>query len=83
MDEATAHFTTVFLSFFAIMNPVANAPLFLGLTEDLDAATRREVALRAVLLAFAIVSVFGILGREIFALSASPCQRFVLPVGSL
>jgi multiple antibiotic resistance protein len=66
-SSAAVHFGTAFLAFFAIMNPIANAPLFLGLTEDLDAATRRGIALRAVLLAFAIVVAFAVLGREIFA----------------
>lgn len=27
MENATIHFTTVFMAFFAIMNPIANAPL--------------------------------------------------------
>jgi multiple antibiotic resistance protein len=83
MDGATAHFTTVFMSFFAIMNPVANAPLFLGLTEELDSATRRQIALRAVLLAFAIVSVFGILGREIFAVFGITLPAFRIAGGIL
>jgi multiple antibiotic resistance protein len=83
MHEATAHFTTVFMSFFAIMNPVANTPLFLGLTEDLDEATRRGIALRAVLLAFAIASAFGILGREIFAVFGITLPAFRIAGGLL
>jgi multiple antibiotic resistance protein len=83
MHEATAHFTTVFMSFFAIMNPVANAPLFLGLTEGLDKATRRGIALRAVLLAFAIVFAFAILGREIFAVFGITLPAFRIAGGML
>ncbi len=83
MQEATAHFTTVFMSFFAIMNPVANAPLFLGLTEGLDEATRRGIALRAVLLAFAIASAFGILGREILAVFGITLPAFRIAGGLL
>jgi multiple antibiotic resistance protein len=67
MDSPTIHFTTVLMAFFAIMNPIANAPLFIGLTDGLDVGTRRSVAARGVLLAFAIVAVFTLLGREIFA----------------
>jgi len=66
MITPLVHFSTVFMAFFAIMNPVANAPVFVGLTEGLDEATRRGVAIRAVLIAFAIVAAFSILGREIF-----------------
>lgn len=83
MQEPVTHFGTVFMSFFAIMNPVANAPLFLGLTEDLDPATRRGIALRSVLLAFAIVAVFGILGREIFALFGITLPAFRIAGGIL
>ncbi len=83
MNESTVHFTTVFMSFFAIMNPIANAPLFLGLTEGLDTTTRRGVALRAVLLAFAIVSVFAILGREIFAVFGITLPAFRIAGGIL
>jgi len=83
MHEATIHFTTVFMSFFAIMNPVANVPLFLGLTEGLNAATRRGIALRAVLLAFGIVAAFGILGREIFAVFGITLPAFRIAGGML
>lgn len=65
------------------MNPVANAPLFLGLTDGLDVAVRRGVALRAVLLAFAIVSVFAILGREIFAVFGITLPAFRIAGGVL
>jgi small neutral amino acid transporter SnatA (MarC family) len=44
MQNPVIHFTTVLMAFFAIVNPIANAPLFLGLTEDLDATRRRGVA---------------------------------------
>jgi len=83
MHESTIHFTTVFMSFFAIMNPVANVPLFLGLTEGLDAETRRGIALRAVLLAFGIVAAFGILGREIFAVFGITLPAFRIAGGML
>ena len=35
---------SVFMGFFAIMNPIANTPIFLGLTSGEDAALRRTVA---------------------------------------
>lgn len=83
MHDRTIQFTTVLMSFFAIMNPIANAPLFLGLTEDVDARTRRRVALHSVLLAFAIVSVFAILGREIFAAFGITLPAFRIAGGVL
>lgn len=41
------HGLTVFMGFFAVMNPLANTPLFLSLTAEDDKATRRTVALQA------------------------------------
>jgi len=83
MNESTIHFTTVFASFFAIMNPIANAALFVGLTEGLDSAVRRGIALRAVLLAFAIVSLFAVLGREIFTVFGITLPAFRIAGGIL
>lgn len=68
MHHGLGHAATVFMGFFAIMNPVANVPIFLGLTHDDDAATRRAVARRSLLLAFVIVLVFAVAGKLIFEL---------------
>ena len=62
------HMISVFMGFLAIMNPVANVPIFLGLTSDDDRQTAASVALRALLLAFLIVCLFSILGKVIFEL---------------
>ncbi|MEJ2762295.1 MAG: MarC family protein [Gammaproteobacteria bacterium] len=67
MTHPAIHFVTVLLAFFAIMNPIANAPLFLALTEEFDSGTKRMVALRSVGIAFIIISAFAISGREIFS----------------
>jgi multiple antibiotic resistance protein len=44
MDHSATFFLTVLAAFFAIMNPMANTPIFLGLTQDMDEKTTREVA---------------------------------------
>jgi multiple antibiotic resistance protein len=83
MNDPAIHFTTILMAFFAIMNPIANAPIFVGLTDGLDAATRRGIALRALLLAFAIVALFMILGREIFAAFGITLPAFRIAGGIL
>ena len=83
MDNPTIHFSTVLMSFLAIMNPIANAPIFVGLTDGVDVATRRGIALRAVLLAFVIVALFAILGREIFAAFGITLPAFRIAGGIL
>lgn len=83
MDHPTVHFATVLMAFFAIMNPIANAPLFIGLTDGLDNATRRRVALHAVLLAFVLVSLFAVGGRTIFSLFGITLPAFRIAGGIL
>ena len=68
MKELALHAVTVFLGFFAITNPIANTPVFLGLTANYDKSTVRAVALRSVSLAFLIVTVFAVGGKLIFEL---------------
>ena len=46
MQSTLSHAITVFLGFFAIMNPIANVPIFLGLTSDDDKQTSSAVAFR-------------------------------------
>ncbi len=68
MKSTLVHAATVFMGFFAIMNPIANVPIFLGLTGDDDAQTTAAVALRSLLLAFLIVALFSLAGKLIFEL---------------
>jgi multiple antibiotic resistance protein len=51
-----------FVTLFVIIDPLGLAPLFLGLTAGLSMTARRSLALKASLIAFAILSVFGLVG---------------------
>ncbi|CAG9001047.1 MAG: hypothetical protein CENE_03055 [Candidatus Celerinatantimonas neptuna] len=83
MENLWVHASTVFMSFFAIMNPIANVPIFLGLTSNDDAGTTRIVALRAVVLAFFIVAVFTLTGHLIFQLFGITLSAFRIIGGLL
>lgn len=52
--------------FLAIMNPIGNAPIFLGLTEGLPRSAQRSAALRSIIYAFVIVAAFSIAGNLLF-----------------
>jgi multiple antibiotic resistance protein len=60
-------FGAALAGFFAIMNPVANTPIFLGLTQGLSPTERRAVASKATFVAFWVVVVFAVLGQVIFS----------------
>jgi multiple antibiotic resistance protein len=65
------------------MNPVANTPVFLGLTADDDAATRRKVAAKALLLSALIIIVFCAAGKMIFTLFGITLPAFRVTGGIL
>lgn len=83
MEHPAIHFSTVLMAFFAIMNPLANTPVFLGLTSDLDRTSQLSIATRAVLLAFAIVALFAIFGHSIFTLFGITLPAFRIAGGIL
>lgn len=59
---------TVFMGFFAMMNPIANTAVFVGLTTEQSKTERRNTAIKALLCAFMIVAAFCLLGKAIFDL---------------
>jgi len=60
--------TTVFIGFFAILNPVGNTPVFLSMVGEADRNIIKKVASRAVLVAFIIITIFSLFGHVIFRL---------------
>ena len=54
-----------FVTLFVTVDPIGNAPLFLGLTAGMAASHKRAVALRAVIIAFVIMTLFALTGTRI------------------
>ena len=71
------------MAFFAIMNPIANTPVFLGLTADDDPVTMRKIAAKALILSFVIVVVFSAGGKLIFSLFGITLSAFRIMGGVL
>lgn len=53
------------VTLFVTIDPIGNAPLFLGLTVGLSRADRRVVAIRGVVVAYAILTLFAITGTAV------------------
>ena len=83
MNSTLVHALTVFMGFFAIMNPIANVPIFLGLTDGDDGRTASAVAFRSLLLAFLIVLFFSVAGKLIFELFGLSLPAFRITGGAL
>ncbi len=83
MDNIFTFSLTVFTGFFAIMNPIANTPIFLGLVEGENDLTRKKIAKTASVTAFIIVVSFVILGKYIFELFGITIPAFKITGGIL
>ncbi|QUX96442.1 hypothetical protein C0J08_13985 [Marinomonas sp. CT5] len=68
MSDLYTQVITVFMSFFAIMNPIANTAAFSGLVGDRSKSEQRKVASKAILITFFIILAFSVLGKAIFHL---------------
>lgn len=74
---------SVFTGFFAIMNPIANTPVFLGLVGDRDEKQRKTIAKTSCITAFLIVLFFVILGKYLFELFGITIPAFKITGGLL
>ena len=74
---------TVFTGFFAIMNPIANTPVFLGLVGDRAESERKKIAETSCVTAFFIVVFFVILGKYTFQLFGITIPAFKITGGIL
>ena len=83
MHELIGHTLSVFFGLFAVMNPIANTPVFIALTAHESPDVTRRVALKALGLTFAIVVVFCVLGRIIFELFGITLPAFRITGGLL
>lgn len=83
MENMITYALTVFMSFFAIMNPIANTPIFLGLVEGEDKENKKKIAKTATITAFIIVVTFIIAGKYIFELFGITIPAFKITGGIL
>lgn len=62
------HAITVFMAFFAIMNPIANTTVFAGLTGNMGKSQQVKIACKSLLITFLVIVLFALLGKSIFHL---------------
>ncbi|SMO33197.1 multiple antibiotic resistance protein [Saccharicrinis carchari] len=86
MDSLTIYIgfaITVFMGFFAIINPIANLPVYMTIVAGANKAQKKEVKRKAVTIAFLIVLSFIILGKIIFSLFGLTIPAFKIAGGIL
>ena len=58
-------FLSAFITLFVVIDPPGCAPIYAGLTKGADGAQRRNMAIRATLIAAVILLVFALFGEEL------------------
>jgi len=58
-------YISAFVALFVIIDPIGLAPLFAALTQGDTARMRRGIAIRACLIAFGLLTVFGLAGESV------------------
>ncbi|WP_436668894.1 MarC family protein [Priestia megaterium] len=71
------------ISFFAVMNPLGNIPIFITLTNDYSIQERRHSARKAVFISFIILTLFLLLGSFIFSAFGITIHAFRVAGGIL
>ena len=74
---------TAFMTLFVIIDPIGLAPLFVALTQGATAKHRRAVGLRAVLIAFGILTLFGLFGDHVLEFVGISMPAFRIAGGLL
>lgn len=68
IGDVTSFFLSSFVTIFFVVDPPAAVPLFISMTATYPAGEKRRTAIRASLIAFAVLSVFAAAGGMIFRL---------------
>jgi multiple antibiotic resistance protein len=83
MQEIWIFSLKVFAGFFAIMNPIANVPIFISLTDGANSVSRKRVAKISTRTAFFIIFCFTIAGKYIFEFFGLTMPAFKIFGGAL
>ena len=81
MGELFTFALTVFVGFFAVMNPLTKTPVFMSLTQGVSVEKQHRVARKAGLAAFIILVCFILLGKYIFFLFGLTIPSFKITGG--
>ncbi|ETI65970.1 MarC family protein [Neobacillus vireti] len=73
----------VIISFFAIMNPIGNIPIFISLTNGYSQQQKKRTARKAAIVSLCILTGFLLLGKFIFAMFGITIHAFRIAGGIL
>ena len=74
-------FVAVFITFFAVIDPVGTVPVFIAVTDKYDAKTKRRVALLSTIVSICILLFFVVAGELLLNALAIPLPAFQISGG--
>ncbi|MFW8589295.1 MarC family protein [Glaciecola sp. 2405UD65-10] len=74
-------YVAVFITFFAVIDPIGTIPVFIAVTEQFDAKTRRRVALIATITSAFILLFFLVVGEIVLNALSIPLPAFQISGG--
>lgn len=78
-----ASYVSAFLTLFVIIDPIAVAPMFMALTQDMAPVQRRASAVRAIVIAAGVLTLFGLFGETLLAYAGISLDAFRISGGLL
>lgn len=79
----SAFLITAFVTLFVVIDPIGTAPLFLALTQGMDAARRRMIGIRACVIAAILLALFGLAGEDFLRFIGISMPAFQIAGGLL
>jgi len=74
---------TAFVALFVIIDPIGLTPLFVTMTRGMTAAKRHAIGLRALLIGFLLLALFGVLGKSVLGFVGISMPAFRIAGGVL
>ncbi|MFC3615945.1 MarC family protein [Lutimaribacter marinistellae] len=79
----TAFLITAFTTLFVVIDPFGTTPVFVALTHEMPAATRRRIAVRACVTSIAVLLVFAAFGEAVLGFIGISMPAFRVAGGAL
>lgn len=74
-------FLAVFITFFAVIDPIGTVPVFIAVTDQYDAKTKRRVALLATFVSACVLLFFLVVGEIVLTALSIPLSAFQISGG--
>lgn len=76
-------YVTAFVTLFVVIDPIGLTPIFVALTRGMSRQTRRAIAIRACVISFVILLLFGLLGESVLSFVGISMPAFRIAGGIL